>query len=156
MEKKTFEEEIPPDLVSDFLIIKCREMGDVITNLKLQKLLYYAQAWYLAEKDKPIFSEDFQAWISGPVLPSQYHRFKKYEWRPILEEDLKIAINNPSIINHLDEVVDCFGVETAASLEKMTHNELPWQEARTGIPKEMSSNNIIKKESVDLFYKSFK
>jgi len=61
-----------PNNVSDYLISFAHSTGDVITNLKLQKLLFYSQAWYLALKDDYIFEEDFQAWVHGPVLVSQY------------------------------------------------------------------------------------
>ncbi len=144
---------ISPDLVSDFLLCESRERGDVLTNLKLQKLLYYAQAWHLALKDIPLFHEDFQAWVHGPVLPSQYQRFKAFEWRPILEEILF-----PEILLHLKtylkEVIDVFGCETATSLELMTHQELPWKEARQDLAPDQPSTATIHKESMKTFYKS--
>src|SRR5579871_1664070 len=96
---------ISPNHTSDFLLCESRERGDVLTNLKLQKLLYYAQAWHLVHKDKYLFSEDFQAWIHGPVLPSQYQRFKKNEWRPIQDE-----LTRPAVLlevkSHLLEIIE--------------------------------------------------
>lgn len=145
---------LSPNHVADFLLFECRERGDVITNLKLQKLLFYAQAWYLALNNRPLFNEDFQAWVHGPALPSQYRRFKEYEWRPILAEIMLAPIENPAIIAHLKEVVDVFGVETASALEMMTHSESPWIEARAGIPVDQSSTAIITKQSMKSFYKS--
>ena len=150
------EENISPNLIADFLLCELRSMGEIITNLKLQKLLYYSQSWYLADKNRSLFSEDFQARIHGPVLPSQYYRFKKYEWRPIMEEGLSSQIENKSIVEYLNGIIACFGVETAAMLEKMTRDELPWKEARRGLSRETPSNNIIKKESMSLFYKSLR
>ncbi len=146
---------IAPKQVANFLLVECRERGDILTNLKLQKLLYYAQAWFLAIHGKPLFSEDFQAWVHGPALPSQYKRFKKYEWRPILEENISPPkITNADISSHLIEIVNVFGVETACSLELMTHNEKPWQAARAGIPKDQPSIAIISKELMRSHYKS--
>lgn len=143
---------ISPDHISDFLLIECRDHGDILTNLKLQKLLYYAQAWYLAQYDKSLFTEDFQAWIHGPVLLSQYQRFKKFEWYPITED-----LNPPSIekhvVDHLREIVHVFGIETALTLELMTHNEEPWKNARKGIPANQSSKAVISKDSMQSFYK---
>ena len=148
---------ISPKNTANFLLIECRERGDVLTNLKLQKLLYYAQAWYLAIHNKPLFKEDFQAWVHGPALPSQYKRFKRFEWRPILEEDIaKPVLKDALIADHLLEIVNVFGIETASSLELMTHNEKPWQEARNGIPNDQPSTSIISKESMRLFYQSRK
>jgi uncharacterized phage-associated protein len=53
---------IAPGLVSDFMLVEGRERGEILTNLKLQKLLYYAQPWHLALNDRPLFDEDFEAW----------------------------------------------------------------------------------------------
>jgi uncharacterized phage-associated protein len=142
-----------PASVADFLLIECRERGDVLTNLKLQKLLYYAQAWFLVIHDKPLFSEDFQAWVHGPVLPTQYQRFKKNEWRPVQDELTKPALLS-EVSSHLLEIVEVFGVETAVALERMTHNELPWKLARGNIPADEASSAIIPKESMQSFYKS--
>jgi uncharacterized phage-associated protein len=152
---KESDDDISPNNTANFLLVECRERGDILTNLKLQKLLYYAQAWHLAIHNKPLFSEDFQAWVHGPALPSQYQRFKKFEWRPILEEGITLPkIKNKEITSHLIEIVNIFGIETASSLELMTHNEKPWQEARNGIPNDQPSTSIISKESMRLFYRS--
>jgi len=144
---------ISPSHLSDFLLYESRERGDILTNLKLQKLLYYSQAWHLALKGKELFEEDFQAWVHGPVLPSQYQRFKNFEWRPILEE-----ISRPKLESQLDqylnEVVDVFGCETAVSLELMTHQEPPWKEARNGMAPDQLSTAIILKDSMKRFYQS--
>jgi len=142
-----------PKDISSFFILECRERGDLLTNLKLQKLLYYAQAWHLALLNKPLFAEDFQAWVHGPVLPSQYQRFKKSEWRPIAE-DISAPKLSSEVIIHLKEIVNVFGVETASALELMTHNEQPWKEARRGIAADEPSTAIISKETMRLFYQS--
>jgi uncharacterized phage-associated protein len=55
---------IIPEHAANFLLVECREQGEVLTNRKLQKLLYYAQAWYLALENRALFAEDFQAWAS--------------------------------------------------------------------------------------------
>ncbi len=141
--------------VADFLLTECRERGDVITNLKLQKLLYYAQAWYLALNNKPLFEEDFEAWVHGPALPSQYRRFKKFEWKPIVKEISSVKIDD-AVAKHLTEVVDVFGVETAAALEMMTHHETPWKDARRGLSSDQPSQAVISKKSMASFYKSLR
>jgi len=151
---KASTEIISPDDTADYLLVECRERGDILTNLKLQKLLYYAQAWHLVLKNKPLFAEDFQAWVHGPVLPSQYQRFKKHEWRPILDEITRPKLKEPAVANHLLEIVNVFGVETATALELMTHNEMPWKKARKGIPSDEASTAIITQESMTAFYKT--
>jgi uncharacterized phage-associated protein len=60
------------DAVADYLIALAHERGESVNNLKLQKLLYYAQAWHLALHDEPLFPEKFQAWMTGPVIPAMY------------------------------------------------------------------------------------
>ena len=65
------------------------EMGytdELITNLKLQKLLYYAQGCVMALTDEPLFDEDIQAWEHGPVVPEIYHKYKSYGKSGIMEQ----------------------------------------------------------------------
>ena len=64
------------DVANWFLAKADYEAGDVITPLKLQKLLYYAQGWTLAILNKNLFEEDFQAWTHGPAIPSIYRKYK--------------------------------------------------------------------------------
>jgi uncharacterized phage-associated protein len=142
-----------PDRISDALLHGSRERGDLITNLKLQKLLYYAQAWYLALNNEGIFQEDFQAWVHGPVLPSQYHRFKHNDWRPIMDNVSASRTGNPRLDKHLVKILDVFGVETAPALELMTHQERPWIDARRGLAATAPSKAIISKESMKKFYR---
>ncbi|MXO72363.1 DUF4065 domain-containing protein [Altererythrobacter buctensis] len=140
--------------VADYLIAECRERGEILTNLKLQKLLYYADAWNLALRDEPLFDEEFKAWVHGPVLLSQYHRFKDYRWHPITEEIEKPAIGDV-LAGFLDEIIEVFGSETAVSLELMTHREAPWIEARGDTPPTEPSTATISKETMKHFYRGF-
>jgi uncharacterized phage-associated protein len=135
------------------LLAESRERGELLTNLKLQKLLFYADAWHLALRDEELFPEQFQAWVHGPVLVSQYHRFKDYKWRPIAD-----AIDKPQVPaemeRHLNEIVDVFGSETAVALELMTHREKPWLEARGDLPPSEPCNARISKATTRDFYRS--
>jgi len=140
--------------VADFLLCESRERGDILTNLKLQKMLYYAQAWHLALFNKELFEEDFQAWVHGPVLPSQYQRFKEFQWKPIISDIDYPQTENKELVDFLNEIVDEFGSETAVALELMTHREKPWLEARGGLPSEAPSSNKISKELMFDFYRS--
>lgn len=63
--------------IADYIILYFQEHGEPLTNLKLQKLLYYAKGWYLALYDKPLFNDKIEAWVHGPVVPSIYHAFKQ-------------------------------------------------------------------------------
>lgn len=146
--------EIPESArLADFLITESRERGELLTPLKLQKLMFYADAWHLALYDAELTPERFQAWVHGPVALSQYHRFKEYKWRPIMAE-----VDGPELDererNHLVEIVDVFGSETASALEMMTHRERPWIAARGGIPDDEPCNNYIDKGITRDFYRS--
>lgn len=142
----------PPTAVANALLAESRDRGEILTNLKLQKLLYYSQAWYLALEDTPLFEEDFQAWVHGPVLPSQYFRFRDYQWRHILFEECRPNISN-KVDSFLDKIIDIFGCETAVSLELMTHRERPWLDARGDLPLDAVCNNRISKKSMKKFYR---
>lgn len=150
---KEIESMAKPKDIADHLLVASRERGEVLTNLKLQKLLYYAQAWYLAIHDEPLFDEDFKAWVHGPVLVSQYQRFKDYAWRPITEEISEPAVQE-KVSDHLKEILDVFGSETAIALEAMTHFEDPWRNARGNLAPDQPSSAIIPKEAMKKFYRA--
>ena len=68
----------PFDVANWFTCSLDREAGDSITHLKLQKLIYYSQAWSLALNGIALFEEDFEAWAHGPVIPEVYQEYKEY------------------------------------------------------------------------------
>src|SRR3989338_3364335 len=70
-------------MVADYLLLKAQQEGKPITNKKLQKLLYYAQAWSAALKDKRLFEDKVEAWIHGPAVKSVYLEYKKFGAEPI-------------------------------------------------------------------------
>jgi len=142
--------------VAKYFIWKASCDGKSITNKKLQKLLYYAQAWYLALKNKPLFTEDIQAWVHGPAIPSIYEQYKKFGY-----ENIHMAINKKDIAALIDddllsEVWKVYGKYDAEYLETLTHNEKPWQKAREGLNAGDASTNVISKEEMQNFYKSLR
>ena len=99
-----------------------------LSNLKLQKLLYYSQGFHLAIFNERLFSEKLEAWTHGPVCPEVYHRFKNFGSSPIfLDEkfDQEKGFNQEQI-ELLDEIFEVFGQFSAWKLRDMTHEELPW------------------------------
>lgn len=144
-----------PNDISDYLLAEARVRGDLLTNLKLQKLLYYAQAWHLVHFEKPIFSEDFEAWVHGPVLLSQYHRFLSATWGPIVEP-VALPSLNAELTDHLYEMLNVFGSESAIALELMTFEEAPWKTARQNLAPYEECHNVISKESMAEFYRSLR
>lgn len=143
--------------VANYLLAFSNETGDAITNLKLQKMLYYVQAWYLANHNEPLFSEDFEAWIHGPVIPSLYHQYKVFGGSPIesdlKEVDLKNNIDSEKL-NFIKEVIEVYMPYGGYKLELMTHNEQPWIEARGQLEPDQHCSEIIEKESMRIFYGS--
>ena len=119
--------------IADFIICLAQENGDLITNLKLQKLLYYAQAWFLVNNNnQKLFDDDIVAWQYGPVVKSVYERYQYFGRSPIIIdcnistdfEDLSIAVKD-----YLREFCENFLKFSATELVGMTHQELPWNEA---------------------------
>jgi len=99
-----------------------------ISNLKLQKLTYYAQGFHLALFDgKPLFNENIEAWTHGPVVPELYHHYKKFGKGPIDAEAIVfIEELTPEQISLVEEVHEVFGQFSAWKLRDMTHEEAPW------------------------------
>jgi len=115
--------------ITNYFLSKTIEEDSKITNLKLQKLLYYSQGLHLALFDKELFSERIEAWQHGPVCVSIYHDFKKYGSNIIPCEDCEkefSKILSPEQTEFLDEIYDVFGQFSAWKLRDMTHEEPTW------------------------------
>jgi uncharacterized phage-associated protein len=127
-----------------------REAGEAITPLKLQKLVYYADAWYLANFDRPLIDENFEAWAHGPAVRSLYTRYKEHGWNALPQE---VGPLPPvAIEGFLTRVFKEYGQYSAKKLEQMTHEENPWLEARGNLPPEAASSNAISKLTMRNFY----
>jgi uncharacterized phage-associated protein len=100
-----------------------------LSNLKLQKLLYYAQGHHLAVHGAPLFKEDIQAWSHGPVVPSVYHAFKGFGSGPVsLADDDPFGWDDvdSATSQFLAKVWNTYGGIAAWRLRNMTHAEQPW------------------------------
>ncbi|MDB5349199.1 MAG: putative phage-associated protein [Planctomycetota bacterium] len=137
---------IPQDItarhVARYLLAVAHEHGSFLSNLKLQKLLYYSQGWHLGIYQAPLFPDKFEAWVHGPVIPALYHEFKKYSWRNIDEE-----VDKPTfpaeIVEFLEELTGEYLHLDAYQLERMTHRESPWLTARGDLPIDALSSTVI-------------
>jgi uncharacterized phage-associated protein len=114
-----------------FLSLVDEEAGDSLSNLKLQKLVYYAQGFSLALTGKPLFNETIEAWQHGPVVPSLYRSLKQHGSEPVPapENGIDIAAYPEDVRELLDEVYSVYGQFSASKLRNMTHQERPWLEA---------------------------
>lgn len=138
--------------VAEHLINLSYEKQNPVSNLKLQKLLYYSQAWYLALFQRPLFEEDFEAWVHGPVVPAIFRYYRNCKWAPIGKSTAHS--NKPDFYAHLEEVWRVYGALQAYQLEHLTHSEEPWKIARAGLQPDASSNAVITKPSMQAFYSS--
>lgn len=127
-----------------------RDAGEALTHLKLQKLIYYAQAWHLANFDRPIFSEDMQAWTHGPVAPTVYEKYRNKGWEALPPEK---AVNfTDDLDDFLKAVFAVYGEYSAKKLEKMTHEEEPWKQTRGSLPDEARCAKPMDKLLIRNFY----
>ncbi|MBJ7533779.1 DUF4065 domain-containing protein [Rhodomicrobium vannielii ATCC 17100] len=141
----------PSTLAKWFINNTDRDSGDVITHLKLQKLVYYAQAWHLANFNRPIFDEDMQAWTHGPVVPSLWKEYKDKGWDAIPPEP-KFNLKNKRLNEFLMEINRKYGYYSAKKLEHLTHREDPWKQTRGNIPLEAKCTNPIDKILIRDYY----
>jgi uncharacterized phage-associated protein len=109
------------------------EEPDFLTNLRLQKLLYYAQAWSLAMRGKPLFDDRIEAWPSGPVVPSVFDRFLGLGQRSLLPDDVEeerdIEMEQEDV-DFVASVWHSYKGFSPSHLREMTREEDPWRNAR--------------------------
>lgn len=134
-----------------------------MSHLKLQKLLFYCQAYHLAKFDEPLFEEDFQAWVHGPVCRDIYDILKA---KSVLYSDVKYNEYDFDSSNKLSESISSVQFEivndvlnslnswTGSELEAATHNEQPWINARKGYSQNQNCEVIISKKDMKEFYKT--
>ena len=125
----------------------------IITNKKLQKLVYYSQAWSLVLNKRKLFTDPIEAWVHGPAVRGLYTQYKKFGFNPITEEmdekSIKIQTKDKNLLN---EVWRVYGKFDSEYLEMLSHLERPWQDARGGLQSYESSSNEITTESMKSFY----
>ncbi|MDB9152239.1 Panacea domain-containing protein [Parabacteroides distasonis] len=144
--------------VADWILSKVnKSAGDTLSPLKLQKLLYYCQAWHYTIFNKELFDEKIEAWAHGPVVPSQYKRFSYIMIYDAIDVD-KINIEKVSLPKEtedlLNEVLGIYGEHSAAYLEQLTHRERPWKETRGELDSYMASNREIPLSLMKEYYTS--
>ncbi len=142
--KKTYN---AADVAKYFIYLASNEIvGDSqeregITNLKLQKILYFAQAYYLTKFKKPLFKNVIEAWEYGPVITSVYNGYKKHKNKPIIigKEETIIEEKDKAFLR---EVWNIFGDYSASKLINIVHSHTPWKKAYKSSSKKISNKSI--------------
>lgn len=135
--------------VSRYIIWYCKRNGYSISNLKLQKILYFVQADFLVSLGIPCFEEEIEAWDFGPVVSDVYHEFKIYGNSNIPSSECQ----NAEILilkkdrEVIEEMVDQCVRYSASALVEITHNQAPWNDVY-----EKYCNNTISKESIKEYF----
>jgi uncharacterized phage-associated protein len=142
--------------IADYFLFRASNDAKPITNQKLQKLLYYAQAWSLAGRDEKLFDEKIQAWIHGPAIPEIYLEYKQFGFEPIKKDVTEENVSQipDDVKKFLDEIWTVYGKFDAAYLEQLTHSEEPWLKARAGLEAHVGSENEITLDSMRDFYRA--
>jgi uncharacterized phage-associated protein len=140
--------------VFDVAVHILKELG-AMSAMKLQKLIFYSQAWSLVWDDKPLFDEEIEAWANGPVVRALYDKHKgHFEVDSNLFNQYskkKLGIVQQETVK---VVLDFYGKKSAQWLSDQTHSELPWLDARRGISDNERSSEVITLESMAEYYGS--
>jgi uncharacterized phage-associated protein len=127
------------------------ERTGAITAMKLEKLVYYCQGWHLGRHHARLFAERIEAWREGPVVPDLYQRHRQQysvaSW-PTGQSGNLSQLESATV----DWVVRRYGEFSAIELSRMTHNELPWREARGALPENANSTVPVRVEIIEEFY----
>lgn len=132
------------------------EQKGPMSAMKLQKLVYYSQAWSLVWDDEPLFQEEFQAWANGPVSPSLYnqHRGCYTVDTTIFSEFRSEDALTFEQIETINIVLDAYANKSAQWLSDQTHSERPWIDARDGLEDKQRGSIPITLESMAEYYGS--
>lgn len=138
-------------MIANFIISYCKENNFEINNLRLQKLLYFVQGFYLVNNDKLLFEDSIEKWRYGPVIPQVYHAFKSYGSDEIndVEDEIIVIENNNSFsievqsyssdniknndIKFIEAIVTSLKEVDTFDLVEITHNQQAWFNDRNRI-----------------------
>ena len=137
--------------VAHYILGKC----DAMSAMKLQKLVYYAQAWSLVWDDVPLFSNRIEAWANGPVVRDLYDKHRgSFSVNQKMIADALTEKLLPSQQTTIDTMLNAYGNKSAQWLSDQTHSEAPWRLARVGLADTERGEHEITLESMAEFYGS--
>lgn len=133
--------------IAEYVIERCNQKNKAISNLKLQKILYFIQAQFIIRFGTPCFNNLMQAWDYGPVVPDVYHKYKIYGNTNISSYRHREYNFEPDEQEVLDETIDEATNYSASHLVEITHKQSPWIDAYHNI------DETITPESIKEFFK---
>lgn len=139
------------DVANFFIDMANNDPDDCMTNLRVNKLLYFAQAWSLVRIGKRLFDGQIQAWKYGPVVPEVYQAFKQYgrERIPSVSGEYSPDIFNSDELNLLLDVLREYGKYSSPALVDFTHADgTPWKEVYSP----SQSGTVISDESLKRYF----
>ena len=131
------------DIAEYFLWKADQDNQELLSNMKLQKLLYYAQGLFLVVNDSLLFKEKIEAWTYGPVIPNLYHFYKEYGANGIpANSGFDPLLIDEDTRDILDEIYEVFGQFSAIRLMEIAHSDKCWED--TDIGNEISIDSMKK------------
>lgn len=142
-------------MVISYIFEQLRE----VTPLALQKILYFVQGLYFSKYGIPLFSDNCQAWVHGPVYAEIYDMFSSFRYDPIDDPRFELLRGKSTNLDEkekevIDLVVNTFGMYGGKVLERITHKEKPWLDAREGYSENELSHEEISKEAIKDYFLS--
>ena len=137
--------------IANKLLLKaeCENGGELMSNMKLQKMLYYQQGYHLAVFDTPLFEDNIEAWIYGPVVPSVYNHFKRFGAGGIApEKETPIELDDDEE-RLFDDVCNAYINFSAIGLMGKTHKEEPWTSTYVA-----GENKVISTDKLKSFFQT--
>lgn len=156
--------------VANAFIKKALEAENPPTQMKLQKLIFYAHGWYLGLTEKPLIDEPIEAWTYGPVIPTVYHTFKTYGRTPISAEGTEIVFSDSKIscvapeleadefvTALIDKIWEIYGKFSGTQLSELTHKDgTPWSIVAKNYGGDPPRNVPISNELIKRFFQKKK
>lgn len=128
--------------VAKYIIYHEKSEGRTVSNLRLQKLLYFIQAKFLIEKEEPCFTEKMEAWNYGPVVPIVYSAYRYYGSMPLPCENSSNFSIDESDKEKIDSMLDSCSEYSTSTLVEITHTQAPWITAHKRPNREITPESI--------------
>lgn len=124
------------------------EEGELISNMKLQKLLYYMQGFHIAVFEEKLFEDEIEAWLYGPVVPAVYEKYSSFGSNLIQPEEKEVIALEKKEERLFEQVFNIYNQYSAIGLMNLTHSESPWKNTSTG------KGSIISADKLKTYFKT--